>query len=219
LPQTRSQPYDVAWTFGNVGSSSYRLDAFDAPGVGFGEIGGQNPTLPLELGKRYQVTVTNYTVHPFEVLAKGSSVSQDMVLLSMAVQGPFESDPEVAWQDNGKGTAAFTLTSSLYQAMAEGGRTPGYRCRAHPVQMRGDFTVAGLPIAERIAPSPVAIDLEVVASGLTSPVTLEPDPAGSDRLYIVDQAGLVRVIEQGQLLEEPFPVSSASWYSRQLRRQ
>ena len=41
--------YDVAWTFGNVGSSSYRLDAFDAPGIEFGEIGSQDPTLPLEL--------------------------------------------------------------------------------------------------------------------------------------------------------------------------
>ncbi len=199
-----SQPYDVAWTFGNVGSSSYQLDAFDAPGIEFGEIGSQNPTLPLELGKRYQVTVTNYTVHPLDVIAKGSSVSQDIILLSTAAQGSFESDPGVAWQDDGMGTVGFTLTAALYQAMVEGGRIPGYRCRAHPIQMRGDFTVAGLPIAERIAPSPVAIDLEVVASGLTSPVTLEPDPAGSDRLYIVDQAGLVRVVEQGQLLDEAF---------------
>jgi len=143
-------------------------------------------------------------VHPFEVIAKGSSSSQDRVLLSMTIQGPLESGSDVAWQDNGRGTASFTLTAGLYQAMTEGGRIPGYRCRVHPVDMRGDFTVAGLPIAERIAPSPVQIDLEVVASGLTSPVTLEPDPAGSDRLYIVDQAGLVRVVQQGQLLEEPF---------------
>ncbi len=199
-----SQPYDVAWTFGNVGSSSYRLDAFDAPGIEFGEIGSQNPTLPLELGKRYQVRVTNYTFHPFEVIAKGLSASQDRVLLSMSIQGPFESDPGVAWQDNGQGTVSFTLTIDLYQAMIDGGRNPGYRCRAHLIEMRGDFTVSGLPIAERIAPSPVAIDLEVVASGLTSPVTLEPDPAGSDRLYIVDQAGLIRVVEQDQLLDEPF---------------
>lgn len=199
-----AQSHDVAWTFGSVNSSSYRLDNFEPPETEFGEIGAQNPTLPLELGKRYQVTVPNHTFHPLEIIAKSSSPSQDVVLLSMSIQGPFESDPDVAWQDDGQGTVSFTLTSALYQAMIEGGLIPGYRCRAHFSQMRGDFTVAGLPIAERIAPSPIAIDLEVVASGLTAPVTLEPDPTGSNRLYVVDQAGLVRVIDNGELLEEPF---------------
>ncbi|MFC1603575.1 CHRD domain-containing protein [Planctomycetota bacterium] len=198
-----TQPHDFAWTFGNVGSSSYRLDAFNPTDIEFGEIGTQDPTLPLELGKRYQIKVTNYTVHPFEIIAKSSSPSQDIVLLSMAIQGPFESDPDVAWQDDNRGTVSFTVTTALYQAMSEDGRMPGYRCRPHLFQMRGDFTAAGLPIDERIAPFPVGIELEVVASGLTAPVSLEPDPLDSDRLYILDQSGLVRVIDHGQLLEEP----------------
>ncbi|MEJ2702618.1 MAG: hypothetical protein P8Z79_09270 [Sedimentisphaerales bacterium] len=198
-----AQTYDVAWTFGNVNSSSYRLDAFEPDDVEFGVLGSEDPTLPLELGKRYQVKVTNFDFHPFEVIAKGDSPGQDVVLLSMAAGGPFESDPDVGWEDDGQGTVRFTLTTPLYQAMAEGGRTPGYRCRAHVFDMRGDFTVAGLPIAERIAPSSVRVGLEVVASGLTSPVALVPDPTEADRMYIVDQAGLVRVIQQGQLLEEP----------------
>ncbi|UCG48783.1 MAG: CHRD domain-containing protein, partial [Phycisphaerales bacterium] len=159
---------------------------------------------PLDLGKRYQVRVTNYTVHPFEIIAKASSPSQDKVLMSMAIQGPFESDPDVDWQDDGQGTVTFTLTGALYQAMIEGGLSPGYRCRPHQFQMRGDFTIAGLPIAERIPASPVAVDLEVVASGLTAPVALVPDPAGLGRLYIVEQSGLVRIVDEGQLLETPF---------------
>jgi len=199
-----AQTYDVAWTFGSVGSSSYRLDAVVPDNIGFPPLGSEDPTLPLELGKCYQVTVTDPAFHPFEVIAKGSSPEQDKVLLSMTVQGSFESDPGVAWQDNGQGTVSFTLTTPLYQAMVEGGRVPGYRCAFHPFDMRGDFTVAGLPIAERIAPSPIAIDLDVVASGLTAPVALVPDPVETDRLYIVDQAGLARVIDHGQLLEEAF---------------
>lgn len=199
-----AQPYDVAWTFGSVDSSSYRLDAVVPDDIGFPPLGSEDPTLPLELGKCYQITVTDPALHPFEVIAKGSSPEQDKVLLSMTIQGPFESDPGVDWKDNGQGTVSFTLTTPLYQAMVEGGRVPGYRCALHPFEMRGDFTVAGLPIAERIAPSPIAIDLDVVASGLTAPVALVPDPVETNRLYIVDQAGLARVIDHGQLLEEPF---------------
>jgi glucose/arabinose dehydrogenase len=198
------QGTDLAWTFGNVGFSSYRLDAISPGGAGLPSLGSQDPTLPLDLGGRYQVKVTSYAVHPFEVIAKGSSASQDTVLLSMSVSGPFESDPDVAWQDDGKGTVRFTLTTRLYQAMVEGGRVPGYRCRPHASLMRGDFTVASLPIAERIEPSLVRVDLETVASGLASPVVLVPDPAGSQRLYVVDQAGVVRVIDDGQLLDAPF---------------
>jgi len=199
-----TQSVDVAWTFGNVGSASYRLDTFSPSDIEFGTLGSQNPTLPLELGQRYEVEVTDYVVHPFEVLAKSTSPSQDRVLLSMAVAGSFESDPAVRWEDDNRGTVRFTLTTQLYQAMLEGGRTPGYRCRPHLFTMRGDFTVAGLPLGERIGPSPIQIDLQTVASGLTAPIDLVPDPEEPERLYIVDQSGLVQVIDQGQLLDEPF---------------
>lgn len=199
-----AQGVDLSWTFGNVGSSADRLDAFTPTDAGFGAIGSQNPTLPLELGKRYEVKVPNYTVHPFEVLAKGASPSQDGVLLSMAVGAPFESDPAVQWEDNGQGTVRFTLTTALYQAMLDSGRTPGYRCRPHAFVMRGDFTVTGGPIAEHIEPSAIRIDLETVTSGLTAPIDLVPGPENPDQLYIVDQSGLVQIIDQGQLQPAPF---------------
>jgi len=200
-----AQPVDVSWTFGNVGSSSYRLDAFEPTDLEFGTIGSQDPTLPLELGKRYQVKVTNFIPHPFEVISKASSPGQDTVLLSMgSAKGPFESDPDVGWEDDNQGTVRFTLTAALHEAMLEGG-VPGYRCRVHLFTMRGDFTVAaGLPIVESIGLSPIRIDLETIATGLTAPVDLVPDPHEPGRLHVVDQIGLVRVIDQGQLLAEPF---------------
>ena len=200
----QAQPPDVTWTFGAIGSASYRLDAFTPDDAAFGAIGSADPTLPLEVGKRYQVTVTEYVVHPFEVIAKSTSPLQDQVLLSMAIAAPFESSPDVNWQDNGRGTVAFTLTPGLHEAMTASGRTPGYRCRPHFMDMRGDFTVTQPPSDEDIAPSPIQIDLEPIAVGLTAPVDLQPDPSTPGRLYVVEQSGTVRVIDQGQLLDALF---------------
>ena len=50
----------------------------------------------------------------------------------------------------------------------------------------------------------VRIALEEVASGLTAPVMLTHAGDGSGRLFVVDQVGLIRVIENDVLLEEPF---------------
>ena len=199
----QAQIVDVAWTFGNIGSSSYRLNSFEPSDIDFGTIGGEDPTLPLELGKRYQVKVTNHTVHPFEIIAKATSPAQDNVLLSMAIEGPFESDPQVNWEDDGQGTVRFTLTLPLYQAMTKNDLIPGYRCRPHLFSMRGDFLISGLPIAEHISPSPVQIELETIASGLTAPIDLVPDPQVPGILYVVDQAGKIHTISNGQLQADP----------------
>lgn len=199
-----AQGYDAAWTFGNVGDASYRLDAFEPNDSDFGQVGSEDPNLPLQLGNHYQVTVTDYTFHPLEIIAKGASAADDDVLLSMSVDGPFESDPNVAWEDDGQGTVAFTLTEALYQAMTEEGRTPGYRCQTHATTMRGGFTVSGIPIADRIEPASVRVALETVASGLTSPVLLVSDANDPNRHYVVDQTGQISVIDSNGLAEEPF---------------
>ena len=126
---TQASSHDVAWTFGNVGSSSYRLDAFEPADAGLqASLGSQDPTLTVELGKRYQVTVINYGFHPFEVLAKASSPGSDIVLLSMSANGSFESDPLVNWVDDGLGTVTFTLTRDLFNAMNEPGNSPPPGC-------------------------------------------------------------------------------------------
>ena len=131
-----SLPPDITWTFGNVGSSSYRLDSFTPSDIEFAPLGSQDPAIPLEMGKRYQVKVTNYGQHPFEILAKGSSPSQDLVILSMSVNPSLESDPEIDWQDDGRGTVQFTMTMKLYEAMTRMGHTPSHRCRPQLFQMR-----------------------------------------------------------------------------------
>lgn len=46
--------------------------------------------------------------------------------------------------------------------------------------------------------------LQEVAQGLREPVHIAVAPDASDRLYVVEQAGVVRVVERGRLRPEPF---------------
>ncbi len=48
------------------------------------------------------------------------------------------------------------------------------------------------------------IELETVASGLTAPVGLTHAGDGSGRLFIVEQTGQIRIVEDGTLLATPF---------------
>ncbi len=51
----------------------------------------------------------------------------------------------------------------------------------------------------------IAIGLKLIAEGLTAPVDLLPDPDGSGRMFVVDQIGLVRIINpDGTLAPQPF---------------
>ena len=53
--------------------------------------------------------------------------------------------------------------------------------------------------------SALLIGLETVAEGLTAPVFLTHAGDGSGRLFIVDQAGQIRIVDaNGMLLEQPF---------------
>lgn len=141
--------YDVAWTFGNVADQSYVLDYFEPHDIVIGSIGAENSGLLLHLGKRYQVTVSDPVGHPFEIIAKSPEPVEDYVLLSAALgnAGQLENDPDIAWDDNGSGTVAFTMTERLYRAMTASNREPGYRCGLHTSSMRGDFNVCSAALA------------------------------------------------------------------------
>ncbi len=171
------------WTFGDNGFEAYRLETLDPTCANLGTFGGDNPTLLLEVGKRYQVRVVHYTDYPLELIAKGPSDTRDNVLLSMGSDtGAFASDPEVNWRDDGRGTIQFTLTPRLFEAMAAGGLTPGYRCRAQAATMRGDFAVTWMPpVTERMAHAPIMMASAKATSGLVASIERQ-----SDRLYAAD---------------------------------
>jgi len=48
------------------------------------------------------------------------------------------------------------------------------------------------------------VTLQQVAQGLREPVHIAVAPDGSGRLYVVEQAGVVRIVEHGQVRAEPF---------------
>jgi glucose/arabinose dehydrogenase len=53
-------------------------------------------------------------------------------------------------------------------------------------------------------PDPAAYEWRLTVSGLTSPIGLVNSGDGSGRLFVVEQAGLIRVVRDGELLAEPF---------------
>jgi glucose/arabinose dehydrogenase len=53
-------------------------------------------------------------------------------------------------------------------------------------------------------PNPDSYQWEVVASGLVNPNDIQNAGDGSGRLFIVEQAGMIRILQNGALLETPF---------------
>src|SRR5690349_14928798 len=45
---------------------------------------------------------------------------------------------------------------------------------------------------------------QIIAQGLSNPVAFVQDPASNTRFFIVQQGGLIRVLDNGQLLPTPF---------------
>jgi glucose/arabinose dehydrogenase len=60
------------------------------------------------------------------------------------------------------------------------------------------------PIPALIPHGPQRIELQLVASGLVSPNFLVSAPDGTDRQFILDQTGRIRIIQNGTLLATPF---------------
>ena len=54
------------------------------------------------------------------------------------------------------------------------------------------------------SPSPAAIRLQLVASGLSAPLDLEQPNDGSGRLFVVEQGGAIKIVQNGAVLPQPF---------------
>lgn len=52
--------------------------------------------------------------------------------------------------------------------------------------------------------SPPSISLQPLASGFSSPLDLEQPPDNSGRLFVVEQGGLIRIVQNGAVLPQPF---------------
>lgn len=134
-----------SWVFDNSGNDDYTLTSVSNTSIFSGSLPASDPVLTIVMGTRYTVTVVNSLAHPFQVLAKGASSAQDIVLLSQgAAGGSLEADVGINWQDDGQGlngVVSFTVTQTLVDAFTQSGLIAGYKCRLHPTMMRGDFNV------------------------------------------------------------------------------
>lgn len=136
--------YDAAWEFDSLGTDAYVLAEIEPAHIPLGELNGENPTLNLVQGQRYQILVGDPDTHPIELIARGAHPDEDHVVLSMSpgVVGTLEDDRGVDWLDLGDGTVTFALTPDLWAALqGEDHQSPGYRCASHASTMRGDFAI------------------------------------------------------------------------------
>lgn len=68
---------------------------------------------------------------------------------------------------------------------------------------RQDITVAR-PGDDATLPGGPQIALEQVAEGLVDPVSVAFAPGDSDRIFVAERHGVVRIVEGGEVMEEPF---------------
>jgi len=55
-----------------------------------------------------------------------------------------------------------------------------------------------------VSSSPLSVTTQVVATGLSAPLDLEQPNDGSGRLFVVEQAGTIKIIQNGAVLPQPF---------------
>ena len=110
---------------------------------------------------------------------------------------------------NGGITRSVTLTSTQITQLFAGRLYINVHTVANGAgEIRGNMVrqafVETNPIPALIPHGPERIELQQVASGLVSPNYLISAPDGTDRQFILDQVGPIRIIENGTLLATPF---------------
>ena len=124
---------DITLTFKAASFSDWRLDAVDGSST-VGTIGNGDPTITLEVGRRYRIINIDNIVHPF-ALTNSATHGEDF-LLSDGGTGSFVEDAEVNYVKNTDGFS-FTLIRALATELKS------YICTAHS-GMIGEVKVTGL---------------------------------------------------------------------------
>jgi len=106
-----------------------------------------------------------------------------LVLLLIACSGPTTSVPSTPTSDTAPPT-------SIPPTTRPNSPTPT------------DVPATDTPSSATTFPDPNAYQWQTIASGLVRPVDLQPD--GSGRLFIIEKMGRIRILQDGQLLDQPF---------------
>lgn len=125
-PIEEPDTFDASITLDNAGTSAWVVTAVTGSINAF-DPSEQNPSIQLELGKRYRFINNGGTSHPLEFRNEAGAV-----LLAQDNQvGAFEGDSNVNFVADGDGVT-FTITQSLLDVLAR------YHCSIHAA-MRGDI--------------------------------------------------------------------------------
>ncbi|MBZ0177325.1 MAG: PQQ-dependent sugar dehydrogenase, partial [Candidatus Methanoperedens sp.] len=113
-------------------------------------------------------------------------------------------DAHTVTSDTGVFDSGTLNQGNTFEFMFNDTGTFKYHCALHPT-MHGEIIVIAAP-APTIPPmEEIGIGLELVADNFTSPVALVSPEDGTGRRFIVDQIGLIKIINtSGQVIEEPF---------------
>lgn len=127
---------DVRITVNNIGGSAYIFTTVDS--ARFADLlgpEGDNQTLTLLSGWRYEIVNLSSEDHPFELITLAATPSDDVVLLSQDehVAGSLEGDVDIDWFDDANQTVRFTVVDALTADV------DGYRCSIHTATMRGSM--------------------------------------------------------------------------------
>ena len=103
-----------------------------------------------------------------------------------------------------KGLASVVMFVSLLAACSgeEGARPSGEGLR--PSGTASATTTEPATPPERFRPADVQLELEKIASGLEAPLLATHAGDGSGRLFVVEQVGHIRIVENGRLVSDPF---------------
>ncbi|MBZ9777600.1 fasciclin domain-containing protein [Psychroflexus sp. CAK8W] len=127
IPELTEASNVVVMTVDNDGASAYFVSAI-TEGANVTNLNENNSTWTLTVGTRYELSVTGFGPHPFEIRDDAGNP-----LLSMSAEGSFEGDAGVDLQTSGA-EFSFTLTQELADEIAD------YICTVHG-SMNGDIIV------------------------------------------------------------------------------
>jgi glucose/arabinose dehydrogenase len=99
---------------------------------------------------------------------------------------------------NGQAQDRATPIPAATQARSADGSSPASSGASSPAAQ-----ITNRPVAA-YDPDAFTLALESVVSGFRAPVFVTAPPDGSDRLFVVEQGGTIRIVQDGRLLPQPF---------------